>query len=125
MLHTNGTLFGLTQSGATPQGYGVLYAYTTGMPMFAAITPATVVHVGDLVGIRGQGFFNLTGVQFGTGPSLSKPSRLSSDTYVTVQVPLGACSGHLTVHESIGANLVTPQRLTVVDAKGRAVVCPF
>lgn len=124
MLHTNGNLYGLTQSGANPHGYGVLYAYVTGMPPFAAITPATVVRVGDLVGMRGQGFRALTGVQFGTSPGLGKPYRLVSDAYVLVQVPLGACSGHLTARESTGVNLVTPQWLTVVDGAGRAVACP-
>jgi len=111
MLHTNGTIFGLTQHGGTPNtGYGVLYSFNNNLKPFASLVVIWSGKVGTQVGILGQGFNGASGVKFGTGAG---SFTVVSDTYMVATVAAGATTGNVTVLES-GGNLVTPQVFKVI-----------
>lgn len=113
MLHTNGTIYGLTQHGGTPNtAYGVLYSFTNGLRPFASIVVIWSGKVGTQVGIIGQGFSNATGVQFGSGAGTF---TAISDTYMIATAAAGATTGNVTVLEP-GGNLITPQVFKVIPS---------
>jgi uncharacterized repeat protein (TIGR03803 family) len=113
MLHTNGTIYGTTNHGGTPNtGYGVLYSFTNGLKPFASIVVIGSGKVGTQVGIIGQGFSSATGVKFGTGAGTF---TVVSDTYMIASPAQGSTTGTVTVLEP-GGNLVTPQTFKVVPS---------
>lgn len=111
MLHTNGTIYGTTNHGGTPNtAYGVIYSFDNGLKPFASLVVIWSGKVGTAVGILGQGFTSATGVKFGTG---SGAFTVVNDTYMIATAVAGATTGNVTVLEPSG-NLVTPQVFKVV-----------
>lgn len=106
MLHTNGTIYGTTNHGGTPNTpYGVLYSFTNGLKPFVSLVVVWSGKVGTQVGIIGQGFSNATGVKFGTGAGTF---TALSDTYMIASPDTGATTGPVTVLEP-GGNLTSIQ----------------
>jgi hypothetical protein len=126
-LHTNGVLYGLTHTGGLNSGLsgpgayddaGEFFSYNAGLRQFISVVGRRSAHVGDRVGIIGQGFSNpvgaATGVTFG-GVAVSWTklnATIWSDHYMTVIVPPGAKSGPVVVQETTG-NLPTPYNFTI------------
>jgi len=112
-LHTNGTIYGVTHTGGSENStYGVLYSFDAGLKPFASLVVLSSGKVGDAVGILGQGFTSVTGVQFGSGPGTF---TVVNDTYMIASPTTGATTGPVTVLEP-GGNLVTPQTYKVIPA---------
>ena len=124
-LHTNGVLYGLTHTGGiTSNGAmpgqpgadddsGEFFSYNAGLSPFISIVGRRSAHVGDAVGIIGQGFLNATGVTFGgTAAWMKFQVTIWNDHYMTVTVPAGAKSGPVTVQETTG-NLSTLYNFTI------------
>jgi len=127
-LHTSGVLYGLTHTGGLnnaalsgPGAYddaGEFFSYNAGLSPFVSIVGRRSAHVGDRVGIIGQGFSNpvgaATGVTFGgvAVPWTKANVTIWSDHYMTVTVPFGAKSGVVTVQETTG-NLSTLYNFTI------------
>jgi hypothetical protein len=114
-LHTNGVLYGLTHTGGAPisgtgayDDAGEFFSYNAGLRPFISIVGRRAAHVGDQVGIIGQGFSNAVGaaigVTFGGVPVQwgKFTVRIWSDRYMTVTVPPGAKSGPVVVQETTG-----------------------
>ena len=97
--HTNGILYGDTDSGDT-HGGGVFYSLNIGAAEFAKLQ-TTSGKVASTVSILGQGFTGTTAVSFG-GVNATTFS-VSSDTYLTANVPTGAKTGTVTVTRPSGA----------------------
>jgi len=108
MLHTNGIIYGLAQSGG-PADDGVLYSLNASLAPFASVFVVRSGKVGTSVGILGQGFSSATGVLFGSGRGTITSS---TDTYLTAKVVAGATTGPVTVKEP-GGNLISPQPFKV------------
>jgi uncharacterized repeat protein (TIGR03803 family) len=87
--HTNGILYGDTYTGDA-QGGGVFYSLNVGAPAFIRLQ-TTSGKVGSTVSILGQGFTGATAVSFGGVNATS--FTVSSDTYLTAKVPVGAKTG--------------------------------
>ena len=117
-LHTNGIFYGLTHTGGLNSGLsgsgayddaGEFFSYSAGLAKFISIVGRRSAHVGDRVGIIGQGFSNpvgaATGVTFGgvSVPWTKANVTIWSDHYITVVVPSGAKSGPVTVQETTGS----------------------
>jgi len=117
-LHTNGILYGLTHVGGLNSGLsgsgayddaGEFFSYNAGLSKFISIVGRRSAHVGERVGIIGQGFSNAvgaaTGVTFGgvSVPWTKANVTIWSDHYMTVVVPSGAKSGVVTVQETTGS----------------------
>jgi hypothetical protein len=127
-LHTSGLLYGLTHTGGIknaalsgPGAYddaGEFFSYNAGLSPFISIVGRRSAHVGDRVGIIGQGFSNpvggATGVTFGgvAVPWTKANVTIWSDHFMTVTVPFGAKSGPVTVQETTG-NLSTLYNFTI------------
>jgi uncharacterized repeat protein (TIGR03803 family) len=110
VLHTNGTIYGLTNfGGAGPSGScngcyddgGELFSYGAGLSPFISVVGQRSAHAGNRVSIIGQGFLNATGVTFGRGsvPWNKWNVTILSDNFMTVVVPTFASTGPVTVHE--------------------------
>lgn len=111
VLHTNGIIYGTTNHGGSQlPSYGVLYSYNAGLNPFASLVVITSGHVGDAIGILGQGFSSATGVSFGNGAGHIIPI---SDTAAAVFPDPGAMTGPIKVHIPTG-DLVTPQTFRVL-----------
>jgi uncharacterized repeat protein (TIGR03803 family) len=111
-LHTSGKIYGLTHiGGAQNPTYGVLYSLDDGLLPNVSIVGAPFGKAGDLVEILGQGFYNATGVKFGSG--LATWYKILSDTYMFAQVPATGTTGTVTVLEP-GNNLISQQNFRVV-----------
>jgi uncharacterized repeat protein (TIGR03803 family) len=104
MLHTSGTIYGLTLKGGTGENgaSGVLYSYAHGLKPFVALQ-LWAAPAGTQIGILGQGFSTATGVTFG---NVSASFSVVSDSYLVATVPSGAPSAVVTVAEP-GGNLST------------------
>ena len=114
VLHTNGTIYGWTHSGGFnlfsnggPGSFddgGEFFQYNAGLSPFISVVGRRSAHVGDRVGIIGQGFLNATGVSFGgVSASWTKFNVIIwNDNYMTVVVPAGARTGTVTVQETNG-----------------------
>ncbi|MBZ5655774.1 MAG: hypothetical protein LAO56_10930 [Acidobacteriia bacterium] len=112
-LHTNGTIYGATNTGGSQfPAYGVLYSFTNKLKPFASLVVIWSGKVGTQVGILGQGFSSATGVKFGSGAGTF---TAVSDTYMIATVAAGATTGNVTVLEP-GGNLVTPQVFKVIPS---------
>ena len=106
--HTNGILYGDTDTGDT-HGGGVFYSLNIGAAEFAKLQ-TTSGKVGSTVSILGQGFTGTTAVSF-NGVKATTFS-ISSDTYLTANVPTGAKTGTVTVTRP-GGNLASIQQFKV------------
>lgn len=112
-LHTNGIIYGTTSHGGSQApGYGVLYSYNANLKPFASLVVITSGHVGDAIGILGQGFLSATGVSFGNGAGHIIPI---SDTAAAVFPDPGAMTGPIKVHIPTG-DLTTPQTFKVLPS---------
>lgn len=111
LLHTNGIIYGLTQSGGNKDD-GVLYSLDEGLATFASAVAAPGGRVGASVGILGQGFSSATGVLFGAGAGTF---TASNDTYMVAKVAAGATTGHITIEEPSG-NLVSPATFRITPS---------
>ncbi len=110
LLHTNGTIYGLTSHGGVHTPYGVFYSMAVGLRPFVA---PLIVHSGKVngsVSLLGQGFNTATGVVFGTGPGTL---TIVSDTFASAKILTGAATGLITVDEP-GGNLTTLQAFKIV-----------
>jgi len=97
MQHTNGKIYGLTESGGSHDS-GVVYSFDMGLGPFVSLV-STLGRVGKTVDVLGQGFTGTTGVSFnGTAAVFT----VKSDTYLTATVPPGATTGFVTVITSSG-----------------------
>ena len=113
VLHTSGIIYGTTNHGGTQlPTYGVLYSYNANLNPFASLVVITSGHVGDAIGILGQGFSSATGVSFGNGAGHIIPI---SDTAAAVFPDPGAMTGPIKVHIPSG-DLVTPQTFKVLPS---------
>jgi uncharacterized repeat protein (TIGR03803 family) len=95
--HTNGTLYGDTDSGGTGQlcACGVLYSLGMKLgPFVSFVGPLFEGKVGKTIEILGQGFTGTTNVSF---HGVSATFSVVSDTYLTATVPNGATTGFVTV----------------------------
>ena len=100
--HTNGILYGSTLSGGTGAnfGNGVFYSLNISAAPFAKLLTKSG-KVGSTVEILGQGFTGSTAVSFGGVNATS--FSVTSDTYMTANVPTGAKTGTVTVTRPSGA----------------------
>jgi uncharacterized repeat protein (TIGR03803 family) len=96
--HTNGILYGDTDTGDT-HGGGVFYSLNIGAAEFAKLQ-TTSGKVGTKVSILGQGFTGTTAVSFGGVKATT--FSVSSDTYLTANVPTGAKTGTVTITRPSG-----------------------
>jgi len=112
-LHTNGKIYGMTQSGGCRKAYGTVYSFDAGLKPFASIVGGSRwVNAGSKVGVIGQGFNSTTGVLLGSSTPLGKLSvQLFSDTYMEVTVPKLIGPSPITILMPSG-NVVTPQVVT-------------
>src|ERR1700719_107731 len=97
--HTNGILYGDTESGDT-HGGGVFYSLNIGAAEFAKLQTLSG-KVGTQLSILGQGFTGSTAVSFG-GVNATK-FTVVSDTYLTASVPTGGKTGTVTVVRPSGS----------------------
>jgi len=97
MQHTNGKIYGLTESGGA-SGAGVVYSLDMGLGPFVSLL-STTRKIGKTVEILGQGFTGTTAVSFNGTPATF---TVKSDTYLTATVPAGATTGFVTVTTPTG-----------------------
>jgi uncharacterized repeat protein (TIGR03803 family) len=112
LLHTNGTIYGLTSHGGTHPSYGVFYSMNVGLQPFVAPVVLHSAKANATVELLGQGFNTATGVLFGTGAGTL---TISSDTFATAKITTGATTGVITVEEP-GGNLKTLQTFKITPA---------
>jgi len=108
LLDTNGTFYGLTESGG-PNGGGTMYSLNTGLPPFASLSPSSGA-IGATINIYGQGF-----TQKGTKVSfkgVKADFQLISANFLQAVVPAGATSGPVKV-KTPGGTLQSIQTFTV------------
>jgi uncharacterized repeat protein (TIGR03803 family) len=123
LLHTSGTIYGLTQHGGsgTPGSCsgcyangGEFFSYGTGMAPFISVVSQRNAKMGDWISIIGQGFLNATGVTFGgTAVNMKWGVQIVSDNFMKVNVPSGAKTGKIAVQELNGVTLSTPYNFTI------------
>jgi uncharacterized repeat protein (TIGR03803 family) len=89
---TNGTFYGTTASGGTI-GDGTAFSLSVGLGPFVKTDPGWG-NVGATVGILGS---NLTGTTSVTFNGTSATFKVSSDSYIEAEVPVGATSGTIQV----------------------------
>jgi uncharacterized repeat protein (TIGR03803 family) len=122
--HTNGILYGDTETGGSDTQYcgpcGTFYSLNMGLKPFVRLVSASG-KVASTVEILGQGFTGTTEVSF---DGTSATFKVSSGTYLTAKVPAGALTGSVTVATPSG-NLtsnqtfrVTPQIKSFTPTKG-------
>ena len=105
--HTNGLLYGTTQTGGSESGNpacnaancGVLYSLNIGAVPFAALV-STSGKVGAKIGILGQNFSSSSVVTFGSVAATSVTR--SGTTFLQATVPSGATTGSVTVTTTAG-----------------------
>jgi uncharacterized repeat protein (TIGR03803 family) len=100
LLHTNGTLYGVTSFGGK-KGNGSIFSFSVGLRPFVATVPTSGA-TGTNVIILGTNLKGATAVSFnGTGATF----KVISATEITTTVPAGATSGTVTVTASNGKKL--------------------
>jgi uncharacterized repeat protein (TIGR03803 family) len=109
LLHTNGTIYGMTSHGGTHPSYGVFYGMNVSLKPFVAPVVLHSAKANATVELLGQGFNTATGVLFGTGAGTL---TISSDTFATAKITTGATTGLITVNEP-GGNLTTLQTFKI------------
>lgn len=112
LLHTNGTIYGLTFHGGAHSAYGTAYSFTDSLKPFVEPVVLKSARTNSSVELLGQGFNTATGVLFGTG---SGTMTIVSDTYATAKIKTGATTGVITVKEP-GGNLTTLQTFKITPA---------
>lgn len=112
LLHTNGTIYGLTSHGGSHVPDGVAYSMNVSLKSFVAPVVLHSAKSNATVELLGQGFNTATGVLFGTG---SGALTILSDTYATAKITTGATTGVITVEEP-GGNLKTLQTFKITPA---------
>jgi uncharacterized repeat protein (TIGR03803 family) len=109
LLHTNGKIYGLTNTGGV-HNEGVIYSLAAGLKPFVQPVPLRQAKVGGSVGILGQNLSTATGVLFGAGAGTF---TTSGNSYMVAKPATGATTGVITVEEP-GDNLVSPQKFKIV-----------
>jgi uncharacterized repeat protein (TIGR03803 family) len=113
--HTNGTLYGDTNTGGSTvggvcaAGCGTFFSFNYGLPAFITLQ-MTSGSVGSTVGILGQGFTSSSVVEFNGVPATTVV--LTGTTYLTATVPAGASTGFVTVTTG-GTTLTSLVKYTV------------
>ena len=108
LLDTNGSFYGLTETGG-PNGGGTAYSLNTGLPPFASLSPSSGA-IGNTINIYGQGFTKKgTNVSF---KGVKADFQLISANYLQAVVPVGATSGPVKV-KTPGGTLQSIQTFTV------------
>lgn len=102
LLHTNGTLYGLTGLGGK-HGIGSIFSFATGLQPFVKTIP-TFGAVGTNVIILGTNLTGATAVSFNGAPAKFK---VASASEITTSVPVGATSGTVTVTTAGGKKLTS------------------
>jgi uncharacterized repeat protein (TIGR03803 family) len=110
LLHTNGTIYGMTMHGGAFTVYGAIYAFDNNLKSFVSPFVLGSGKVGATVQILGQGFLNATDVKFGAG---GVPFTTSGDAFLTATIATGATTGVITVDE-VGGKLTSPASFLVV-----------
>ena len=126
VLHTNGSIFGLTleggfksntnlPKGGLPEDTGEFFSWNDGLKPFVSVVGQRSAHVGDRITIIGQGFSTATGITFGgvAGPWVKFNPTIYNDTSMSVTIPQGAKNGVITVLEPSG-NLSTTYNFTIM-----------
>ena len=111
LLHTDGKIYGLTNSGGVHND-GVLYSVAAGLKPFIKPLPLNQAKVGTPVGILGQNLSTATKVLFGTGAGTF---TTVGNGFMNVKPAVGATTGVITVVEP-GGNLVSPTIFKIVPA---------
>jgi uncharacterized repeat protein (TIGR03803 family) len=111
ILHTNGTIFGLTNAGGSFND-GVFYSFNAGLKSFILPVAINAAKVNASVGILGQNLSTATKVLFGTGPGTITPS---GDGYISARPTAGANTGIITVKEP-GGNQLSPQKFKILPS---------
>ena len=109
LLHTNGKIYGVTDSGGAHND-GVIYSFAVGLKPFVQPVPLRQAKVGASVGILGQNLSTATAVLFGAGAGTF---TTSGNSYMVAKPATGATTGVITVDEP-GGNLVSPQKFKIV-----------
>jgi len=104
LLHTNGTIYGLTSHGGVHVPYGTVYSLDASLKPFVTTVVRRSAKVGTSIGVIGQGFHSATGVLFGASAGTF---TASNDTYLTAKIGAGATTAPITVEEP-GGNLLSP-----------------
>lgn len=128
LQHTNGILYGDTESGGTGSGNngctvgtcGVFYSVNIGATPFVSLV-TTSGKVGSKIGILGQGFSKSSVVKFG-GVQATQ-FKLTGTTFILATVPAGAVDGNVTV--TTGATKLTSRQTFIVhDSWGSGAAMP-
>ena len=93
MQHTNGKLYGATESGGTSVNGGEFFSLDVGLGPFINIVLLSG-KAGSTAQILGQGFTGTTSVKFN---GVAATFTVVSDTYLTAKVPTTASTGIVTV----------------------------
>jgi uncharacterized repeat protein (TIGR03803 family) len=117
LLNTNGTFYGVTETGGTGGG-GTLYSLNTGLAPFVSLSPS-FGPVGATIGVYGQGFSAKTKVTFAGTPATFTPSGAN---YGLAIVPAGAATGNVIVRNPGQARMKSLQVFTVTSTAHRASV---
>jgi uncharacterized repeat protein (TIGR03803 family) len=112
LLHTNGTIYGMTSHGGAHTSDGVVYSFTNNLKPFVQPVVLHSARVNSSVELLGQGFNTASGVLFGTGAGTL---TIGSDTFATAKIVAGATTGAITVEEP-GGNLLTPLNFKIVPS---------
>jgi uncharacterized repeat protein (TIGR03803 family) len=110
--HTNGAIYGLTESGGAFNG-GVVFSLNMGLPPFAILQTLWGT-AGQTVEILGNGLTGTSSVKFGSG---SATFNVISDTYMTAVVPADGTADFVTVTTPSGT-LTSNRRFNVVPFVG-------
>jgi uncharacterized repeat protein (TIGR03803 family) len=110
LLHTNGTLYGVTQHGGTYTVYGAVYSTLAGLKPFAAPFVFASGKVGDTIQILGDGLLSATSVKFGNGAAAF---AAVSDGLINATIEAGATTGSITVDEP-GGKRISPNTFKVL-----------
>jgi uncharacterized repeat protein (TIGR03803 family) len=102
LLHTNGNMYGQTNSGGAHND-GVIYSLAAGLKPFVQPVVINQAKVGGSVGLLGQNFSTATQVLFGAGVGTFTSS---GNGFMTAKPTNGATTGVITVDEP-GGNLVS------------------
>jgi uncharacterized repeat protein (TIGR03803 family) len=109
LLHTNGRIYGQTNSGGSHND-GVIYSLDAGLKPFIQPVPMKQAKVGVSVAILGQNLSTATQVLFGSGAGTF---TTTGSTFMNAKAAVGATTGFITVKEP-GGNLVSPLKFKIV-----------
>ena len=110
LLHTNGTLYGMTSHGGSFTVYGAMYSEDASLKPYDFPFVFASGKVGDTIPIFGSGLLSATEVKFGSGPVSFTPI---TDSYMTATIDDGATTGTITVNGPSG-KLTSPHTFKVL-----------